>query len=112
MYYGNDIHRSATSGGIAAATPGLIDGKPRSQRTSPHLMERGARAIDFQVEATKPQPEYCKCSKKGNSSGVPTHSDVRDAMEATAFYRFLDNYSDNHIHISLPNIMRYGGGLE
>jgi len=63
---------------------------PNSSQTSPHLIERGARAIDLQV--------------------IGVDDDIFDkALKKTEFLpaNTLRNYPDGHTHIALPNRPEY-----
>ena len=72
--------RSATTGEIVrGATP-----------TSPHLVERGARAVDLRVIGV-PDAMLDRALRKTEFSSPHTRRD----------------YADRHTHISLPNLQRY-----
>ena len=57
---------------------------------SPHLVERGTRAVDLSV------------------TGV-SNKEFDKALRQTDFSTVLRNYSDGHTHINLPNIEHFGG---
>jgi RHS repeat-associated protein len=71
-------HRSATDYKI----------EPRSDKNSPHLIERGARAVDLYV------------------SGVNMNIFI-EALKKTQFLPVYEEYKDGHIHINLPNRLGY-----
>lgn len=76
------------AGNIRSATTGeIVRG---ATRTSPHLIERGARAVDLRV------------------TGVPDAMFDR-ALRNTEFLpaNTQRGYADRHTHISLPNLERY-----
>jgi RHS repeat-associated protein len=84
---GGDRYRD-DNGGIRSATDNSV--VRDSARNSPHILERGARAVDLQV--------------------VGVNDDVFDsALGNTAFSPrdTLRNYTDGHTHINLPNQQRY-----
>ncbi|MFZ5503509.1 MAG: RHS repeat-associated core domain-containing protein [Pseudomonadota bacterium] len=84
---GGDRYRDA-AGNVRSSTNNEII--PNASPTSPHLIERGARACDLSV------------------SGVP--NDVFDrALRDTDFIpqNTIRDYDDGHTHIGLPNLPRY-----
>jgi RHS repeat-associated protein len=71
-----------------------------ASQTSPHLIERGARAIDFTVETSE---NICACKPVTNSM-------VDEALRATDFAtsNTSRDYPDNpHTHIALPPLQRF-----
>ena len=88
--------RSATNGAVV----------PNAAPQSPHLRERGARAIDFVVENSKAQ---CGCAPVTNAI-------VDQALPWTDF-SLADterNYPEGpHTHVNLPNLPKYYlGGMQ
>ena len=71
-----NIHRSSSTGKI----------EPDSSSTSPHLKERGARAVDV---------KYTGISKV-------TFFEAHEDTDFTK-WNYLDTYKDGHTHIALPN---------
>ena len=73
-------HRSSTNGGVVAG----------SDARSPHLEERGARAVDLRIR------------------GV-SDSRVDDAVKKTQFLpeNTRRGYPDRHTHVALPNQPRF-----
>jgi len=96
---GGDRYIDDDSGEIRSATNNQV--VPNSDPKSPHLIERGARAIDFQLETSR---RICECKR------VPDNGDVDSALRATDFLpanTARDYPDDNHTHIALPNTPRY-----
>ena len=87
---GGDRYRD-TSGSIRSVTNNRI--VPNSSQTSPHLLERGARAVDLGV------------------SGV-SEGEFREALRGTDFNQVTppSSYRENpHFHLSLPNLRNFDG---
>jgi RHS repeat-associated protein len=71
-----------------------------STANSPHLIGRGARAVDLQLEKGR-APMCC--------ANEPKDSDVDNAVRKTSFDFRLSTraYPDRHLHLGLPNQLRF-----
>jgi len=76
-----------------------------ASQTSPHLVERGARAVDFSLENVS--SGSCKCSKR------VTNADVDAALKRTEFLPAnteRDYPNAPHTHVATPPGSRYAYG--
>ncbi len=84
------IHRSLTNNTVV----------PGSDPDSPHLVERGSRAVDFKViMSTDPK---CTCY---NISNTALNSAIGNTSFAPKDTR--SNYDDGHVHVNLPNTWNF-----
>lgn len=74
---------------------------PHSSKNSPHLIEKGARAVDLRIR------------KLDGSGNIIPLNIVRKAQKKTDLIFDEDAlpfiYGDKHFHLQLPNIEKFGG---